>query len=126
MRAARLAETADELFVLGLEEDQLDLMAALDERVEHLTRAFEELPVRTSTPTAMRRSSCSSVSRPISSGISAGGMLSTQKNPRSSSKRSAVLRPAPDIPVTTTTCSQPTRERYQTRACLSAYLANGD
>src|ERR1700741_833404 len=44
MRAPRLAKTPDKLLVLGLEKDQLDVMTALDQRIDDIARAFQELP----------------------------------------------------------------------------------
>ena len=42
MRAPRFTEATQQLFVLRLQEQQLDAMTASDEAVEHVRRAFEK------------------------------------------------------------------------------------
>ena len=55
-----------------------------------------------------RAAGCGCRARPACA-ISSGGRLSTTKKPRSSKHFAAVLRPAPDSPVTTTVSSAPAR-----------------
>ncbi len=102
--AARLGEAADELGALAFEEQQRDVVAMLAQprqsrddalRIEAAGTRIDHDRERTVLALGARRAGAS---RKRSSSIS--GRLSTTSQPRSSSVRTAVLLPAPDMPVT--------------------------
>ena len=120
VRPARGLLAADQHVVGGLEEQQRGPPAGGALGEVGLERGEERPATRTSTTTAIGWSvpRLSSTSR-TTSRSSVGGRLSTTKQPRSSSSLAAVLRPAPVMPVTTTS-SPRWRRSAASSACRSS------
>ncbi len=112
VRPTRLAEAAEKRLVVGVEEEHVKV--ALAAGLEELRARFPTSPrnarTRTSMPSATRVIPPRSQSA-TACGASAVGRLSTQKKPRSSSACRAWDLPAPERPLTTTTCGVRARVR---------------